>query len=62
MLWFRGKCILNRLGKVTNTIQEALKYNMSPPVSTTIIGVNNVAQIEEDVRIASKSLRSLKSK
>jgi hypothetical protein len=38
----------------TITIQEALKYNMSLPVSTTIIGVDNVAQIEEDVRIASE--------
>jgi uncharacterized protein len=35
------------------TIREALNYNMSLPVSTTVIGVDNVAQIEEDVRIAS---------
>lgn len=38
----------------TITIQEALSYNMSLPVSTTIIGIDNVAQIEEDVRIASE--------
>lgn len=38
----------------TLTIQEALNYNMSLPVSTTIIGVDNVAQIEEDVKIASE--------
>jgi uncharacterized protein len=37
----------------TITIKEALSYNMSLPVSTTIIGVDNVAQIEEDVQIAS---------
>ncbi len=36
------------------TIREALTYNMSLPVSTTIIGVDNVAQIEEDVKIASE--------
>ncbi|MBA4407831.1 MAG: aldo/keto reductase [Odoribacter sp.] len=38
----------------TITIKEALSYNMSLPVSTTIIGVDNVAQIEEDVKIASE--------
>ena len=38
----------------TITIQEALTYNMSLPVCTTIIGIDNVAQIEEDVRIASE--------
>jgi uncharacterized protein len=37
----------------TLTIREALTYNMSLPVSTTIIGIDNVAQIEEDVKIAS---------
>lgn len=37
----------------TITIKEALSYNMSLPVSTTIIGIDNVAQIEEDVKIAS---------
>ncbi len=38
----------------TITIREALSYNMSLPVSTTIIGIDNVAQIEEDVMIASE--------
>lgn len=38
----------------TITIKEALTYNMSLPVSTSIIGVDNVAQIEEDVKIASE--------
>ncbi len=38
----------------TVNIKEALTYNMSLPVSTTIIGVDNVAQIEEDVKIASE--------
>jgi predicted aldo/keto reductase-like oxidoreductase len=36
------------------TIKEALEYNMSLPVSTTIIGVDTVAQIEENVKIASE--------
>ncbi|HNR43110.1 MAG TPA: aldo/keto reductase [Bacteroidales bacterium] len=38
----------------TISIREALTYNMSLPVSTTIIGVDNVAQIEENVKIASE--------
>jgi len=38
----------------TITIKEALSYSLSLPVSTTIIGVDNVAQIEEDVKIASE--------
>ncbi len=38
----------------TISIKEALSYNMSLPVSTTIIGIDNVAQIEEDVKIASE--------
>jgi predicted aldo/keto reductase-like oxidoreductase len=37
----------------TITIKEALTYNMSLPVSTTIIGVDSIAQIEENVTIAS---------
>jgi len=37
----------------TLTIQEALAYNLSLPVSTTIIGVDTVAQIEENVKFAS---------
>jgi len=37
----------------TITIKEALTYNMSLPVSTSIIGVDSVAQIEENVKIAS---------
>jgi predicted aldo/keto reductase-like oxidoreductase len=38
----------------TLTIREALHYNMSLPVSTTIIGVDNVEQIEENVKLASE--------
>lgn len=38
----------------TITIREALTYNMSLPVSTTIIGVDNIAQLEENVKIASE--------
>ena len=37
----------------TISIKEALTYNMSLPVSTSIIGVDSVAQIEENVKIAS---------
>jgi len=37
----------------TLTIQEALSYNLSLPVSTTIIGVDSVAQIEQNVAFAS---------
>lgn len=38
----------------TVSIKEALTYNMSLPVSTSIIGVDSIAQIEENVRIASE--------
>ena len=38
----------------TISIKEALTYNMSLPVSTTIIGVDSVDQIEENVKIASE--------
>lgn len=38
----------------TISIKEALTYNMSLPVSTTIIGVDSIAQIEENVKIASE--------
>jgi predicted aldo/keto reductase-like oxidoreductase len=38
----------------TISIREALMYNMSLPVSTTIIGVDTVEQIEENVKIASE--------
>ncbi|GLH71134.1 oxidoreductase [Geothrix rubra] len=36
----------------TLTIQEALAYTLSHPVSTVILGVDNIAQLEENVRIA----------
>ena len=38
----------------TITIEEALTYNMNLPVSTTIIGVDTVEQIEKNIRIASE--------
>ncbi len=38
----------------TISIKEALTYNMSLPVSTTIIGVDNLEQLEENVKIASE--------
>jgi len=37
----------------TLTIEEALSYNLSLPVSTTIIGVDSVAQLEQNVKLAS---------
>jgi hypothetical protein len=38
----------------TISIKEALYYNMSLPVSTNIIGYDNVAQVEENLELASK--------
>jgi predicted aldo/keto reductase-like oxidoreductase len=38
----------------TLTIKEALSYNMSLPVSTTILGVDNLEQIEENMKIAAQ--------
>ena len=35
-------------------MKETLEYNFPLPVSTNIIGIDNVAQIEEDVHIASE--------
>jgi hypothetical protein len=36
----------------TLTMAEAMRYTLSLPVSTVIIGVDDVAQVEENVRIA----------
>jgi uncharacterized protein len=38
----------------TITIKETLEYNFTLPVSTNIIGVDNIAQIEENAKIASE--------
>jgi uncharacterized protein len=38
----------------TISIKETLEYNFSLPVSTNIIGIDNVAQIEENAKIASE--------
>ncbi len=38
----------------TIDIKEALSYNMSLPVSTTIIGVDSVEQLEENLQIAAE--------
>ncbi|MEI6592598.1 MAG: aldo/keto reductase [Holophagaceae bacterium] len=46
----RGTAKHDRPG--TLTIKEALRYTLSHPVSTAIIGVDNIAQLEENVRIA----------
>jgi len=46
----RGTARHDRPG--TLTMREAMRYTLSHPVSTVIIGVDNVAQLEENVRIA----------
>ena len=46
----RGPAKYDRPG--TLTIKEAMRWTLSHPVSTVIIGVDNVAQLEENVRIA----------
>ena len=46
----RGTAKHDRPG--TLTIKEALRYTLSHPVSTAIIGVDNIAQLEENIRIA----------
>jgi predicted aldo/keto reductase-like oxidoreductase len=33
-------------------MNEAMRYTLSHPVSTVIIGVDNIAQLEENVHIA----------
>ena len=38
----------------TITMAESLAYNFSLPVSTNIVGVDNVAQLEEDLKCAAK--------
>lgn len=50
----RGTAKHDRPG--TLTINEAMRYTLSHPVSTVIIGVDNVAQLEENVRIAGNFL------
>lgn len=46
----RGAARHDRPG--TLTIKEAMRWTLSHPVSTVIIGVDNISQLEEDVRIA----------
>lgn len=46
----RGTAKHDRPG--TLTMQEAMRYTLSHPVSTVIIGVDNAAQLEENLRIA----------
>lgn len=46
----RGAGTYTRPG--TLTIQEALRWTLSHPVSTVILGVDTIAQLEENVRIA----------
>jgi len=46
----RGTVKITRSG--TLTIQEAMRYALSFPLSTVILGVDNLTQLEEDVAIA----------
>ena len=46
----RGRVKVDRSGTIS--IQEAMRYVLSFPVSTVILGVDNIAQLEEDVAIA----------
>ena len=46
----RGTAKHDRPG--TLTMREAMRYTLSHPVSTVIIGVDNIAQLEENVAIA----------
>ncbi len=46
----RGRIKATRPG--TLTMREAMRYVLSLPVSTVIVGVDSVAQLEEDVAIA----------
>lgn len=46
----RGTAKHDRPGTLTMT--EAMRYTLSHPVSTVIIGVDNAAQLEENIRIA----------
>jgi len=50
----RGTAKHDRPG--TLTMREAMRYTLSHPVSTVIIGVDNVGQLEENVRIAREFL------
>jgi predicted aldo/keto reductase-like oxidoreductase len=50
----RGTAKHDRPG--TLTMKEAMRYALSHPVSTVIIGVDNLAQLEENVRIAREFL------
>ena len=50
----RGTAKHDRPG--TLTMKEAMRYTLSHPVSTVIIGVDNVAQLEENVKIAREFL------
>ena len=46
----RGTAKHDRLG--TLTMREAIRYSLSHPVSTVIIGVDTIAQLEENVGLA----------
>jgi uncharacterized protein len=50
----RGPVKADRPG--TLSMKEAMRYTLSHPVSTVIIGVDNVAQLEENVRFAREFL------
>jgi aryl-alcohol dehydrogenase-like predicted oxidoreductase len=47
---FEGSAIATRPGALS--MREAVRYILSHPVSTVIVGCDNIAQLEENVQIA----------
>ena len=47
---FEGSTIATRPGALN--MREAMRYTLSHPVSTVIIGCDSIAQLEENVQIA----------
>jgi uncharacterized protein len=50
MHMWEGSAIAHRTGVMT--MQEAMRFTLSHPVSTVIIGCDTIAQLEENVQIA----------
>ena len=48
----RGRLLSKSGGRGGVTMEEAMRYTLTLPVSTVIIGCDSVAQLEENVRIA----------
>ena len=47
---WEGSAIATRSGVMT--MKDAMRYTLSHPVSTVIVGCDNLAQLEENVQIA----------